>query len=72
MNNLPWVEKYRPSDLSNVLSQPHVTDTLKKFIEEGLIYKLPWGLEAIRVRAQANEDVVAGELNVNDYLTPNY
>ena len=33
MNNLPWVEKYRPSDLSNVLSQPHVTDTLKKFIE---------------------------------------
>jgi replication factor C subunit 3/5 len=33
MNNLPWVEKYRPSDLSNILSQPHVTDTLKKFIE---------------------------------------
>jgi replication factor C subunit 3/5 len=32
-NNLPWVEKYRPSNLANVLSQPHVTETLKKFIE---------------------------------------
>jgi len=32
-NNLPWVEKYRPSKLSNVLSQPHVTETLQKFIE---------------------------------------
>ena len=33
INNLPWVEKYRPTQLSNVLSQPHVTETLKKFIE---------------------------------------
>ena len=33
INNLPWVEKYRPTELSNVLSQPHVTETLKKFIE---------------------------------------
>lgn len=29
------------------------------FIEDGLIYRLPWGLEAIRVRAQANEDVIS-------------
>ena len=32
-NNLPWVELYRPTKLSNVLSQPHVTETLTKFIE---------------------------------------
>ncbi|MCD2450201.1 hypothetical protein GO003_007355 [Methylicorpusculum oleiharenae] len=30
-----------------------------QFIEDGLIYRLPWGLEAIRVRAQANQDVIA-------------
>ena len=34
INNLPWVEKYRPSDLKNVLSQPHVTNTLEKFIQD--------------------------------------
>jgi replication factor C subunit 3/5 len=32
-SNLPWVELYRPTKLSNVLSQPHVTETLTKFIE---------------------------------------
>ena len=31
-NNLPWVEKYRPSSLNNILSQPHVTDTLRNFL----------------------------------------
>jgi len=33
-----------------------------RFVENGLIYKLPWGMEAIRVRAQANADDVGGEL----------
>jgi len=28
------------------------------FIEEGLVYKLPWGIEALRVRAEANLDIV--------------
>ncbi|HEY1724542.1 MAG TPA: DEAD/DEAH box helicase [Steroidobacteraceae bacterium] len=32
-------------------------DTLR-FVENGLIYKLPWAMEAIRVRAQANKDVM--------------
>lgn len=33
-----------------------------RFVENGLIYKLPWGMEAFRVRAQANADNVGGEL----------
>lgn len=37
------------------------------FIEDGLIYRLPWGLEAIRVRAQANEDVIADGATIDDY-----
>ncbi|TSA58584.1 MAG: DEAD/DEAH box helicase, partial [Methylophilaceae bacterium] len=37
------------------------------FIEEGLIYRLPWGLEAIRVRAQANQDVIADGAIIDDY-----
>lgn len=31
-----------------------------RFVENGLIYKLPWGMEAVRVRAQANGDNVGG------------
>ena len=30
------------------------------FIEEGLVYRLPWALEAVRVRAEANGDTVDG------------
>jgi superfamily II DNA/RNA helicase len=33
-----------------------------RFVENGLTYKLPWGMEAFRVRAQANADKVGGEL----------
>ena len=28
------------------------------FIEGGLVYRLPWAMEAVRVRAEANGDVV--------------
>jgi hypothetical protein len=37
------------------------------FIEDGLIYRLPWGLEAIRVRAQANEDIIGESATIDDY-----
>ncbi|VAW71855.1 DEAD/DEAH box helicase domain protein [hydrothermal vent metagenome] len=37
------------------------------FIEDGLVYRLPWGLEAIRVRAQANEDVIADGATIDAY-----
>lgn len=37
------------------------------FIEDGLIYRLTWGLEAIRVRAQANEDVIGEGRTIDEY-----
>jgi len=40
----------------------NVESDVLRFVENGLIYKLPWGMEAIRVRAHANADDVGGEL----------
>lgn len=37
------------------------------FIEDGLIYRLPWGLEAIRVRAQANEDMLSDSDTIDNH-----
>jgi superfamily II DNA/RNA helicase len=45
-----------------------VNETLM-FIEDGLIYRLPWGIEAIKVRAQANADVIEDGLTIEDYET---
>ncbi|MES1942425.1 DEAD/DEAH box helicase-like protein [Salinisphaera sp. T5B8] len=39
-----------------------VDSDVLRFIENGLIYKLSWGMEAVRVRALANADNVGGEL----------
>ncbi|KAJ1943700.1 Subunit of heteropentameric Replication factor C (RF-C) [Linderina macrospora] len=36
--NLPWVEKYRPATLSELVSQKDIVDTLQRFIDDG---KLP-------------------------------
>ena len=33
--NLPWVEKYRPDMLEEVVSHDHIVDTLNRFIEKG-------------------------------------
>jgi hypothetical protein len=41
------------------LDEDDMTEVLR-FVENGLIYKLPWGLEAARVRAQANYDDIGG------------
>ncbi|MEW8086490.1 MAG: DEAD/DEAH box helicase [Candidatus Thiodiazotropha endolucinida] len=38
-----------------------------RFIEDGLIYRLPWGMEAIRVRADANGDKVTDGTNTWDF-----
>ena len=43
-----------------------IDDTLR-FVEDGLVYRLPWGLEALRVRAKANDDIVYGALAVDDF-----
>ncbi|KAI9503709.1 P-loop containing nucleoside triphosphate hydrolase protein [Coemansia spiralis] len=36
--NLPWVEKYRPASLDELVSQSDIVDTLQRFIDDG---KLP-------------------------------
>ncbi|KAJ1829872.1 Subunit of heteropentameric Replication factor C (RF-C), partial [Coemansia sp. RSA 2703] len=36
--NLPWVEKYRPTSLDELVSQSDIVDTLQRFIDDG---KLP-------------------------------
>ena len=43
-------------------------DTLQ-FVEGGLVYRLPWAMEAIRVRGIANGDIIEGEfgLRLEDY-----
>ena len=41
------------------------SETLR-FIEDGLVYRLPWALEAVRVRAEANGDTVDG-LAIKEY-----
>ncbi|KDQ61544.1 hypothetical protein JAAARDRAFT_123033 [Jaapia argillacea MUCL 33604] len=33
-DNLPWVEKYRPVTLDDVVSHQHITSTIEKFIEK--------------------------------------
>jgi superfamily II DNA/RNA helicase len=43
----------------------HETETLQ-FIEGGLVFKLPWALEAIRVRATTHGDTVDG-MSIDDY-----
>jgi len=42
-------------------------DDALKFIEDGLIYRLPWGMEAVRVRSQANEDEIVDGTTIDDY-----
>lgn len=48
----------------------NVDDALR-FIEDGVVYRLSWGIEAVRVRAQANEDIIVDELiadaTIDDY-----
>ena len=47
------------------IASGQVPETLQ-FIEGGLVYRLPWAMEAIRVRAAANGDTVEGIL-LDDY-----
>lgn len=40
-----------------------------QFVENDLVYRLPWGMEAIRVRAEANGDIIQEEMTINDFET---
>ncbi len=42
------------------------TETIR-FVEGGLVYRLPWGMEAVRVRAVANSDIVAFGATLDDF-----
>jgi superfamily II DNA/RNA helicase len=42
-------------------------DETLRFVEDGLVYRLPWGLEALRVRAQANNDVISDDMTIDDF-----
>lgn len=48
------------------------TDDVLRFVENGLVYKLPWAVDAVRVRAIANGDIVdadSGDLTVDGFET---
>ncbi|NEJ82836.1 DEAD/DEAH box helicase, partial [Rhizobium leguminosarum] len=60
----PWPANWRDVLRAWLLGQPlagiavgQESETLQ-FIEGGLVYRLPWAMEALRVRAAANGDVV--------------
>lgn len=42
-------------------------DETLRFVEDGLVYRLPWGLEALRVRAEANKDIISGGLTIENF-----
>jgi hypothetical protein len=57
-----------------LLGQPladfaHDDPDVLRFVEGGLIYRLPWGMEAIRVRAEATGDQVGEGLTLDDFET---
>ena len=61
----PWPENWREILRCWLLGQPladiavgQESDTLQ-FVEGALVYRLPWAMEAVRVRATANGDVIA-------------
>nr|WP_298411753.1 DEAD/DEAH box helicase [uncultured Halomonas sp.] len=55
--------------LADVVAQ-NPSDVLR-FIENGLIYKLPWAIESIKVRAQANGDTIGDDaiFTIDDFET---
>ncbi len=77
-DTLPFVPRVLPVDWQDILEAwlkgEMLTegafsdiDEALKFIEEGLIYRLPWGMEAIRVRALANEEEIVDGTTIDDY-----
>ncbi|MBL8372035.1 MAG: DEAD/DEAH box helicase [Burkholderiaceae bacterium] len=42
-------------------------DASVQFIEQAFVYNLPWAMEAVRVRAEAHEDLFSDEAKLSDY-----
>lgn len=62
-----WLKGERVTE-SNVAQ----SDDLLRFVENGLVYKLSWAIDAVRVRALANEDTFAingSELTIDNFET---
>ncbi|KAJ1734956.1 Subunit of heteropentameric Replication factor C (RF-C) [Coemansia biformis] len=75
--NLPWVEKYRPTSLDELVSQGDIVDTLQRFIDDGklphLLFYGPPGtgktttiLAIARKLYQKNMGSMVLELNASD------
>ena len=74
----PFAPKELPENWRDVLAAWLRGDTISslvgnsdpvtlKFIEEGLIYKLPWSMEAVRVRGLAHNDEIIDGFTMSDY-----
>ncbi|WP_119459736.1 DEAD/DEAH box helicase [Rhodospirillaceae bacterium SYSU D60014] len=42
-------------------------DEVLHFIEQGLVYRLPWGMEAVRVRGLAHDDPIGEDFTMSDF-----
>lgn len=42
-----------------------------QFIEQAFVYNLPWAMEAVRVRAEAHEDISSDEVKLSEYPRAN-
>lgn len=42
-------------------------DETIQFIEQAFVYNLPWAMEAVRVRAEAHEDLFSDEVKLSEY-----
>lgn len=51
----------------DIADQNFDVDKTIEFIEDVLVYRLPWGVEALRVRAQANEDKFSDGRSFDDF-----
>lgn len=76
----PFVPKVIPENWKNILAtwlrgeslandNHEEVSIILEFVENGLIFLLPWGLEAIRVRAEANSDEITEGMTIVDFET---
>ncbi|MCS0325013.1 DEAD/DEAH box helicase [Vibrio diabolicus] len=74
----PFVPSVLPDDWRETLTswlkgesirdqETELDENTLRFIEDGLVYRLPWGLEALRVRAEANNDIISDGMTIDLY-----
>ena len=57
-----WLMGY--SIIESITDDSEISDILQ-FVEDSFVYRLPWGIEAIRVRAEANGDIIQDEMTID-------